>query len=81
MSRSGWKFQSNASSVLRSLGAEEVLEQGRWTRSLPQSPGEQVVELGQGVGQSEKLEVPAESLGDGIGGGVAVLGCVLAASF
>jgi hypothetical protein len=46
------------------LVAQEVLEQRGGARALAGGPGELLVELGEGVGQSEEGEVSSESLDD-----------------
>ena len=51
------------------LDAQDVLEQSGGARALAQGPGEQVVELAEGMGQSEEEAVLPESLDDGVGAG------------
>ena len=50
------------SSLLADLGAEDVLEQGGGPGLLAGGPGEQLVEVAEGVGQAEEDEVSSESL-------------------
>jgi hypothetical protein len=60
--------------LVRSLGAEDVLEQCRRAGALAHGPREAVVELVEGAGQPEELEVSSESLE----GEVAIAGGVVA---
>lgn len=50
--------------LVRGLGAEEVLEQCGGARTLVGGPGEMRVELVEGVGQAEEVEVSSEASGD-----------------
>ena len=49
------------------LGAEDVLEERGGACPLAGGPGEQFIELAEGVGQSEEDEVPSESLEGEVG--------------
>jgi hypothetical protein len=69
--------------LVRGLAAEDVLEERGRAGPLAGGPREQRVELVAGMGQSEEVEVSAESVEDGVGVGasaVAGLGAGAAAS-
>jgi len=78
----GLDAASNATfELVADFAAEEVLEQGGGAGALAQGPGEQLVELREGVSQSEEGEVSSESLGDGVGAERLVVGGAIAVSF